>query len=178
MNPFRDGGTVESHFWPGRELILTDDEPLAIITLWQPWASLIAYGLKRYETRSWPTRFRGKLAIHAAVKWDAENLPHVRHWAMPFAENGVRAEDLPRGAIVALTSLEEMHKTVCLEPHIDRREFRAGDWAQGRWAWELGAVERYREPIRWKGSQGLKGADYPLRKLLGAGLVDNRTPRR
>ncbi|HVM07165.1 MAG TPA: ASCH domain-containing protein [Acidimicrobiales bacterium] len=36
------------------------------ISLWQPWASLIAYGVKTIETRSWSTPYRGRIAIHAA----------------------------------------------------------------------------------------------------------------
>lgn len=36
------------------------------ITIWQPWASAIAHGLKGIETRSWGTKYRGLLAIHAA----------------------------------------------------------------------------------------------------------------
>jgi hypothetical protein len=38
------------------------------ITIWQPWASLLAIGAKRYETRSWATNYRGPIAIHAAKK--------------------------------------------------------------------------------------------------------------
>jgi hypothetical protein len=38
------------------------------ITIWQPWASLIAIGAKQYETRSWETKYRGPIAIHAAKK--------------------------------------------------------------------------------------------------------------
>lgn len=38
------------------------------ITLWQPWASLVAVGAKTIETRSWSTKHRGPLAIHAAAK--------------------------------------------------------------------------------------------------------------
>ena len=38
------------------------------ITIWQPYASAIAVGLKHYETRSWPTKHRGPLAIHSAKK--------------------------------------------------------------------------------------------------------------
>lgn len=38
------------------------------VTLWQPWASLIAFGLKTIETRSWGTRYRGPLLIHAAKR--------------------------------------------------------------------------------------------------------------
>jgi activating signal cointegrator 1 len=36
------------------------------LTLLQPWASLVAAGLKTIETRSWSTRYRGPLAIHAS----------------------------------------------------------------------------------------------------------------
>jgi hypothetical protein len=36
------------------------------LSLWQPWASLIPLGTKTIETRSWSTRYRGPLAIHAA----------------------------------------------------------------------------------------------------------------
>lgn len=36
------------------------------ITLTQPWATLVAIGAKRIETRSWATAYRGPLAIHAA----------------------------------------------------------------------------------------------------------------
>jgi hypothetical protein len=35
------------------------------ITLYQPWATLVAMGKKRIETRSWSTNYRGSLAIHA-----------------------------------------------------------------------------------------------------------------
>ncbi len=35
------------------------------LTIRQPWASLIAAGVKTIETRSWSTRYRGPLAIHA-----------------------------------------------------------------------------------------------------------------
>jgi activating signal cointegrator 1 len=42
------------------------------ITLTQPWASLVAIGAKRIETRSWSTKYRGPLAIHAAKKFPQE----------------------------------------------------------------------------------------------------------
>ena len=31
------------------------------LTLHQPWASLVVYGIKRIEGRNWPTKHRGKL---------------------------------------------------------------------------------------------------------------------
>ncbi len=38
---------------------------LAVLSMHQPWASLLVYGLKRIEGRGWPTDHRGKLWIHA-----------------------------------------------------------------------------------------------------------------
>lgn len=34
------------------------------LSLTPPWGTLIALGAKTIETRSWPTRYRGRLAIH------------------------------------------------------------------------------------------------------------------
>lgn len=39
---------------------------MPVLTLWQPWASLIALGAKTIETRGWSTSHRGRIAIHAA----------------------------------------------------------------------------------------------------------------
>lgn len=35
----------------------------------QPWASLIAYGIKDIENRTWKTNFRGRIYIHASGRW-------------------------------------------------------------------------------------------------------------
>lgn len=43
------------------------------LSLWQPYATLIAIGAKKIETRSWPTRYRGRLAIHAGQTFDWES---------------------------------------------------------------------------------------------------------
>ena len=38
------------------------------ITVKQPWASLICSGIKDIENRTWPTKFRGTVLIHASAK--------------------------------------------------------------------------------------------------------------
>src|SRR6202030_2406661 len=43
--------------------------PMKALTLTQPWATLVAIGAKRIETRSWPTLYRGPLAIYAAKRF-------------------------------------------------------------------------------------------------------------
>lgn len=44
------------------------------ITVKQPWASLIVEGIKDIENRTWPTKFRGRVLVHAGaspVKFNA-----------------------------------------------------------------------------------------------------------
>jgi len=43
------------------------------ITIREPWATLVAIGAKQIETRSWPTSYRGPIAIHAAKGMSADD---------------------------------------------------------------------------------------------------------
>ena len=97
------------------------------LTIWQPWASLIACGAKRYETRSWPTKYRGPIAIHAAVK-DPKRLPLMGKEAF---ERTVREEIdagrcpewcfMPTGAVIATAELVNVwHIVYHPGPNVDR----------------------------------------------------------
>jgi activating signal cointegrator 1 len=86
-------------------------EGFPAITLWQPWASLVACGAKTWETRGWPTKYRGPLRIHAAAKIPADGLA-VGGWSVYRQADAVRALDhvgewhvLPLGAVVATADL-------------------------------------------------------------------------
>jgi hypothetical protein len=43
---------------------------MKIISIRQPWASLIVSGIKDIENRTWPTRYRGPVLIHASQRAD------------------------------------------------------------------------------------------------------------
>jgi hypothetical protein len=43
------------------------------ISIQQPWSWLIVNGFKDIENRDWPTRFRGRVLIHAGKKIDAQD---------------------------------------------------------------------------------------------------------
>ena len=45
-------------------------EPFVAISVKQPWAALIVAGLKTIEIRTWPTRKRGRVLIHAGKMVD------------------------------------------------------------------------------------------------------------
>ena len=88
------------------------------ISLWQPWASLMAIGAKRIETRSWPTNHRGPLAIHAAKKWTRELAELCR--TDPFrsvleSNNIMRPDDLPMGGVVAVVHLYDCWRVERIE---------------------------------------------------------------
>lgn len=79
------------------------------LTIWQPWASLIACGAKQYETRSWATQYRGPIAIHAAARY-------TRKWDLPVdlvkvadaemaAGRCSKWGDMPFGAVIATAEL-------------------------------------------------------------------------
>ena len=146
------------------------------LSLWQPWASLIATGAKRYETRSWPTNYRGPLLICAAKgglpKRELADLLRQKEFRMGLspvkgqplslaAETwaGVWAEDLPFGKAVAVVDLINCYPTENVKiPPLDYERLY-GDFTPGRYAWKLDNVRALREPIPVKGAQGLFDVD-------------------
>jgi hypothetical protein len=88
------------------------------LTIRQPWASLIAHGVKTIETRSWSTKHRGPIAIHAGTVVPADGLS-VGRWSVYRQVDGVRALDrsgewhpLPLGAVVAIVELDDCRPIV------------------------------------------------------------------
>lgn len=88
------------------------------ITLYQPYASLIACGVKTIETRSWSTPYRGLLAIHAAKtvpeEWEDEGDDLCRRFKNELGDRVLGDSKslfggavLPRSAIVAVAMLKE-----------------------------------------------------------------------
>lgn len=150
------------------------------LTLTQPWASLVAVGAKRIETRSWPTNYRGPLAIHAAKgfgggggKRACENLCHLEPFRSALLPAGRRSggtrifsfDMLPVGAIVAVVELVDVvpteraifaMKVVGLDMADEvEREATFGNYAPTRYAWLLSNVRALDEPIDCRGALGL-----------------------
>lgn len=144
------------------------------ITLWQPWASLLACGAKQFETRSWATSYRGPIAIHAAARDPRamfETLPTNIQCAMsPFlVERYLLWDNVPRGAVLATAELVNCYR-MGIDPKTHRivlydsfgnfksvsiisKETLFGDWKPGRYAWEFVNMQMLPEPIPAKGGQ-------------------------
>nr|DAY51533.1 MAG TPA: ASCH domain protein [Caudoviricetes sp.] len=154
---------------------------MKVITIWQPWASLIACGAKEFETRGWATSYRGPIAIHSATLSPFKAIRDVPIDAVckmreALKERGIlppftNFKDLPLGHIIATGELVGCHKIVLhggrglpstapgwletyrgiYEP--SERELLFGDWTPGRYAWELQNVKMLDTPIPAKGKQ-------------------------
>jgi hypothetical protein len=124
------------------------------LTLWQPWAGFVAAGMKRIETRSWPTKYRGEVAIHAGMKltpWAKDFPPHILRGLLEADPDGKLRH---YGSILAVATLSDCIRTqdlVCL----DDRERLLGNYEPGRWAWRLESVIVLDNPVPCRGMQGL-----------------------
>ncbi|WP_253299500.1 2-oxoglutarate dehydrogenase E1 [Paenibacillus barcinonensis] len=78
------------------------------VTIIQPFATLAALGVKTLETRSWATKHRGPLAIHAGQKVDKEAclIPQIREALLKHGINDW--SELPTGAVIAKGILNDV----------------------------------------------------------------------
>jgi len=137
------------------------------ISLWQPWASAIALGAKRIETRSWSTTYRGPIAIHAAKRKRVHELVYLMQtpcfvealrplYAISPNSRWIDAIELmPYGAIVATAMLADcLTVNDALEKLITPLEYELGNFEPDRFGWVLEDVKALARPIPFKGKQG------------------------
>ena len=120
--------------------------PMPVLSLHQPWASLMADGRKPIETRHWPPPrwlVGKKYAIHAAKVVDRD----------ASREFGYDPDKIPRGCIVSIHTLENYVQFT----EENRKEFadEYGDYYPGRWGWISPLWVKLDEPISIRGRQGL-----------------------
>ena len=136
---------------------------MKIISLWEPWATLLSLGHKKIETRSWGTSYRGWLAIHAAKRWTADQRELLV--TEPFMSALPVDWRIEPGCVVGVVNF-----THCLPteariyvpgvfeyfPKLDTDQERAfGNYDPGRYGWVTTSAFRLPEPIPLRGQQGL-----------------------
>lgn len=141
------------------------------LTLTQPWATLVAIGAKQWETRSWPTAYRGQVAIHASKRYPGEcrDLEAQEPFRTALYTPHYRYPLMYVGKIVALAMITDCVPTsrfreegfTCRDVdrpkfiEISREEFLFGDYSEGRYAFKLEKVAPLRTPIECRGALGL-----------------------
>jgi len=105
--------------------------PIPALSVRQPWAWLIVLGYKDVENRTWRTRYRGPLLIHAAKTMLRQDYVECALFARAAGLRLGRRicvpaiEELPRGGIVGQAFLSACVSRSC------------SPWFVGPWGWLL-----------------------------------------
>lgn len=121
---------------------------MKVITLKQPWATLIALGYKKYEFRSWNFKYRGEILIHAGLGVDKEAMERVKYLNL----------DYPKSKIVAKVTITDCLK---LNEDINRKIikenpiiYKSNIMKEG-YVWILDNVEKINGDKNISGKQGI-----------------------
>lgn len=120
---------------------------MKVITLKQPWASLVAYGYKKYEFRSWKLNYRGPILIHAGLGIDKEAMQKVKDLNLEF----------PSKKIIGIVSIDDcilLDETISSiiskeNPLVYGNKIRTG------YAWKLSNAKLVNIPDSVSGKQGI-----------------------
>ena len=124
---------------------------MKVLTLKQPWATLVAEGIKEYEFRSWKTNYRGKLLIHAGAGVDKEEMKRFQNLDLDFQLKKILAEvDLED----CLELNDELNKKIVAEQNI-----AYGSKYRTSYAWKLTNVKKINIDREIKGQLGLWNID-------------------
>lgn len=152
------------------------------LTLTQPWATLVAIGAKRIETRSWRTSFRGQVAIHAAKRFpgSAKDLCTSRLFCRILGwpecpdsltqqwldDNARLIRELPTGCVIATAMVVNCIETELIRRYVQpftEQEEAFGDYTPGRFGFLLENVIQFAAPVPAKGALGLWDWDLDAR---------------
>jgi activating signal cointegrator 1 len=156
-----------------------------VLSLTQPWATLVAIGAKHIDTRSSSTSYRGPIAIHAGrdscearVALYADPVLKVLNEARIHL--GRDARELPTGVIVAVAELVSVEPTELLTNRargieaLSPYEFEFGNYAPRRFGWLLTDVRRLQKPIPCQGALGVWTAPPDIGRRISAELQGAR----
>lgn len=126
---------------------------MKVLSLMEPWGSLIKEKVKYVETRSWKTSYRGELYIHTSLKKIPKKDERIQNLV-----NLLQDKNIKYGYIIAKCKLvdciymdEEFINKIKKE---NSTEYMCGEYAVGRYAWILEDIEEI-EPIQAKGHLGI-----------------------
>lgn len=125
---------------------------MKVLSITEPYATLIRNNVKTIETRSWKTNYRGELYIHAS----STRIPKA--WRENENLMSLVKSDLNFGKIICKCNLidcvEMTQRYVYQIKNWYPVEYACGFYEVGRYAWILDDVEPI-EPIKVKGKLGI-----------------------
>ena len=122
---------------------------MKVLTIKQPWATLIIQGDKRFEFRSWKTKYRGELLIHAGKGIDKEAAKRLEKYLPKELPIG---KILGKGTLVHCIKMSPDFKEKLLK---ENSEIYTKSSFQENYGWQLDNVEVFDELIEAKGHLSL-----------------------
>lgn len=152
---------------------------MKVISLLQPYATLVVIGAKKIETRSWNTKFRGEILIHASKKWtkDQEKLLEDFYFGTALQDECGKIH-IPCGKIIGKVNIVDTFQFQedtkdHLKTYIDDdrkiswdltdKEKAFGDYSPNRYGWLLYDPVQFAQSIAAKGQLGIWNYDMPDR---------------
>ena len=122
---------------------------MKVLTIKQPWATLIMQGDKRFEFRSWQTKYRGELLIHAGKGIDKVAMKRLGKYLpneLPFGKI------LGKVTLVECVKMSPKFKEMLLKENSD---IYTDSSFKENYGWQLENIEVFEEPIEAKGRLSL-----------------------
>jgi hypothetical protein len=122
------------------------------LSILQPWAWLIVYGYKDIENRTWQTRFRGDVLIHAGKRWGREQRDDLEDVRAAFP-------------MIALPDSFELGGIVGAARIVDCVAACDSAWFNGPYGFVLEGARPAPAFVPWKGQLGF--FDIPRSAMAG-----------
>ena len=121
---------------------------MKVLTIREPWASLIVNGYKEYEFRSWKTNYRGKILIHSGLQIEKDMVDRFKDYNLNLVKGAIIGEaDLVDCVLVDEEFSEKLRE---IDPIVYGKSNHTETYA-----WKLENVKRYDKVIYTKGKLGL-----------------------
>lgn len=121
---------------------------MKVLTVKEPWASLIVNGYKKYEFRSWRTNYRGKILIHAGMSLEKKNVKRFEKYNLKYEKGAIIGE----AKLVDCIPVNEEFENKLFS--IDKIVYGKSEHPR-KYAWKLENIKKYKDPIYVKGHLGL-----------------------
>ena len=118
---------------------------MKVISIKQPWASLIIEGYKKFEFRSWATSYRGKVLIHASQNTDKNLMDRFKSLNISY----------PKGQIIGSVYITDCIK---VEEEFENELIKENELVYGnksperKYAFKLEKIEKFKNPINARGN--------------------------
>lgn len=115
-----------------------------MLTIKNPWATLIVNNIKHYEFRTWKTKYRGKFYIHSSINNDKNSIGKFKKYNLDYIDGAIIGE----AEIVDCIFVSDDFKNKLLNENSEVYKNSSG------YAFVLKNIKKYDKPIYCKGKLG------------------------